>query len=508
MSKLKNQYLKLKDAALGRAWVKEVNVPAKSSLAYILINVIAKAAALIFTPIFTRLLSPAEYGEYSLFSSYLSLALAIGSLELSSGVIMRAYQRSRERRSLTFLSASLLCLAVTAPSCIIIYLIGGFAGGGLSFPFAYTFLFISTVSSTVINLYLSKCRYVYKWIPSLIATVIQSIIAPICSISVIELAMMKSESHVGAKIGTITLFMAASATVMIAKAVIEARKEIKSEGLNYAGAIAYARDTARFLLKMALPLLPYYFSIMIISQADKVLISTFLGKGELGKYSVAYSAGISLNAITAGLCGALCPWIMRKIRANELTCVKRVLGAIISICVSVIICFLALVPDVFKILAPAEYYSALPVAFIASLIPIPLALTQCMSSIAIAKERIGAVVICGAIPAILCVTLNRILIPSLSATRGATLGATVGAIITALSYVCLFVLSLINVSRLMKNSPVSLMSFLRSLLLLALVSASLYVFRSIIAVRLIIGIFGAASLVYNFKNSVALLRDK
>ena len=72
-----------------------VNVPARASFIYMLINVLAKGAAFVFTPIFTRLLGPSEYGEFSLFSSYLSLAVVIGSLELSGGVIITSSGHNR-----------------------------------------------------------------------------------------------------------------------------------------------------------------------------------------------------------------------------------------------------------------------------------------------------------------------------------------------------------------------------------------------------------------------------
>ena len=50
--------------------LQRLNAPARSSLLFTLTNLFSKGASLVFTPIFTRLLTPEEYGEYSLFSSY------------------------------------------------------------------------------------------------------------------------------------------------------------------------------------------------------------------------------------------------------------------------------------------------------------------------------------------------------------------------------------------------------------------------------------------------------
>ena len=43
----------------------DFNLPARSSVLFTAINVFSKGAAFVFTPIFTRLLTEAEYGEYS-----------------------------------------------------------------------------------------------------------------------------------------------------------------------------------------------------------------------------------------------------------------------------------------------------------------------------------------------------------------------------------------------------------------------------------------------------------
>ena len=43
--------------------IKNMNLPARSSLFFTLTNLLCKGAAFIFTPIFTRLLTPADYGE-------------------------------------------------------------------------------------------------------------------------------------------------------------------------------------------------------------------------------------------------------------------------------------------------------------------------------------------------------------------------------------------------------------------------------------------------------------
>ncbi len=494
-----NALMKKRKALSKFAITTELNLPARSSVYYTFINLLSKGAALIFTPVFTRILTPMEYGEYSLFSSYLSLALVIGSLELSGGVVMRAFQKYRRRTHITILISSLLTLVVTTVTVFVFWCIKLVTGGGMSFPNAYIFLFFTAASSSVINLYLSRCRYLYKWIPTLIATLIQSIAAPVCSIIIISISATKDINHISTKIGTLTFFLCAAALCFTIISIIQAKREKLRENLTRAGIIAYSHDCLKLLLRLCLPMLPYYFAVIVISQADKILISEFLGKDSLGKYSVAYSAGIALVAVTSGICSTLCPWIMRKVRSGEFHRIKRVLDTVISICIGIIICFLSLAPDIFAILAPAEYQSALPVIFIASLIPIPLALAQCMSSVAIAKERVLGVFICGAIPAALAVTLGFIFIPG-----GSLL---VPALITALSYILLAVLGIGNTSRLLGKAIIDVPKGIQKLLLLAALISALFVFRDFVAVRICAALISLLFLIYMAKASLALVKE-
>ena len=111
----------------------ELNVPARSSLFFTLTNLFCKGAAFLFTPIFTRLLSPAEYGEFSIFSTLLSLSTVAATMEMSGGVIMRLFQKERDKRSLSILSAWIISVALAIPITLLLFFINGAGGFGMGF---------------------------------------------------------------------------------------------------------------------------------------------------------------------------------------------------------------------------------------------------------------------------------------------------------------------------------------------------------------------------------------
>jgi O-antigen/teichoic acid export membrane protein len=302
------------------------------------------------------------------------------------------------------------------------------------------------------------------------------------------------------KIGTVTAVLALIAIVIIFIFLKNARKEILTGNLKTKELAGLIFKTQKFLLKLSLPLLPYYFAIMLISQIDKLFISEFLGKESLGKYSVAYSAGIALTALTNGILSALSPWIMRKVRAEEFGKIKSVLNTVISLFVSAVTVFLCIAPDFFELLAPKNYTDALPIVYIIALIPIPLALAQCMSSIAIAKEKTLGVLICGLIPLILTVLLNYFF------TEGSNIF--VPALITALGYFTLMILSIANARKITGKYIINVNKTSQKILFMIFISATIFTFKKLMLLRFTIALFTSLYIVYMLRREFSLLKEK
>lgn len=479
---------------------KNMNLPARSSLFFTLSNLLCKGAAFLFTPIFTRLLSSSDYGEYSLFSTLLSLSAVIVTMEIPGGIIMRLYQKEKDRRFLSTASAAFISFFAATPTVLVLWLINRLGGFGMSFPFAYVFLFISLISISIINLYVTRCKFLYRWIPPLIISLMQSIAAPIISIALLRTNYLSGLNHVSVKIGAVSTVLFAVAVFISAITVKNAASESKAIGTSAKNTLAYIKEAIKFLLKLALPLLPYYISIILISQADKLFISALLGKEALAKYSVAYSAGVALTALTGGVMGALSPWLMRKARAGEYDKIRAVLNRIISASIPAIVIFLCLAPEFFSFLAPEEYQSALPVLFISAIIPIPLALAQCSSSIAIAQEKVGGVLLSGIVPAILTVALDFLII------KVAPLYAP--AIITASGFLILSAIGIANIRKITGNFTVNVNKAFQNLLFLITLAAVVYVFRPYMPVRAAIALLSAVSLTAMAKPLCALLGEE
>ena len=63
-----------------------LSVQVKATIWFFVCSVLQRGISVITTPIFTRLLTTGEYGQYSVFNSWLSIIQIIVTLQLAAGV--------------------------------------------------------------------------------------------------------------------------------------------------------------------------------------------------------------------------------------------------------------------------------------------------------------------------------------------------------------------------------------------------------------------------------------
>ena len=103
--------------------VKKLSLPARASLAYTIANIVSKGISIITVPIYTRLLTTAEMGVGTTYSSWYTIIYSIVTLSLTSGslnIAMMEYEEEREKYESCCLSIS----SITGILFLGIYVIG------------------------------------------------------------------------------------------------------------------------------------------------------------------------------------------------------------------------------------------------------------------------------------------------------------------------------------------------------------------------------------------------
>lgn len=326
------------EARLGKI---EITKPAKAGFFYVATNFLAKAIALFTTPIFTRLLSPDEYGVFSLYTTWIGILSVVLSLGISVGTLYRGLGKFKDRES-DFISATLGLLSVFS---LVLLILSVFLAGRLSsmtgLATHLNFLLLGEVFLNVGQVvFFALFRYKYAFGRVSIINILYALLTPIIALTLIYFTPLRAEARIYASFGVMAFLNLPSIIKLI-----NPKKIISWEIWKY-------------LFKLSLPYLPSAISMTLIAQSDKIMIERYLGANSLGKYSIAYSVGFILTTLTGAAYTALQPWLMRKLNTGLAEKAKRLAETIIFLSSLGLVLFLLFVPEIFKIIAGPEYQEA------------------------------------------------------------------------------------------------------------------------------------------------------
>lgn len=320
----------------------DIPVAAKATLWFMVCTVIQKSIALITTPIFTRLMSPAQYGQFSVYNSWLQIFTIITTLRLNYAVFNKGMSKYKEDRD-GYTSTMQSLTFMLAGGMLVIYLIFHKQINALTeLPtFIMIALFAELLVTPAIDFWTIRKRYEYIYKPVVFRTIVMAVLNS--GIGVI--AVLLSEEKGYARIITCILVNSCFGICLFAYN----RKK---------GKVWFNKEYAVFALKFNLPLLLHYISQYIMDQFDRIMIQKMVGVAAAGIYSVAYNAGLLMKIVTQSIINAIVPWQYDKLEKKKFKELDDVLFLIYILVAGVALLFSAFAPEIMKILADEKYYEA------------------------------------------------------------------------------------------------------------------------------------------------------
>lgn len=379
---------------------KALSLPAKATICYTVCSIFQKGISFIVVPIFTRVLSTDEYGMYSIYQSVQAVVSIIVTFNLGAATFnVCAKKCSEEERggmTVSLMGLSTALVVVGGVGWLIINEIcSGVLNSLLNLNNSYVLMmFIQTWIGGLTGIWCAGMRYSYSYRPLITYTIILSILNPIVSLFAFKLwGALSSVRIISVTILEVTL----GAFVCI----IYIRKNRFNSSFEWWG----------FATRFSLPLIPHYLSMSVLSQANRIMIGSLIGNTAAAIYSVAYNIGIIINFFTTSINSAFIPFIYESMKKKKYSAVKKVSEALLILVGILVICVVALAPEIMHILAPVEYYEAVWI------IP-PIALSSffiftysLFANIEFYFEKNKYVMIASCLGAAVNIVLNAIFIP-------------------------------------------------------------------------------------------------
>lgn len=323
---------------------KDFPVGIKASIAFFFSRVITSGIAYITTPIYTRLLTPEEVGQTSIFLTWLQIFGIIAMFSLSYGVFnngMIDYPEKRDEYSFSMLIFSnVITLCFTGILlCVYPFCKGIFRMGlPLIFLMCVLFLFQPAYSFwTARQRYELKYKYVVMW------TILTAVISPLVSVlCIIILDENKLYARIfGAEIPLLIIYVG-----FYIYLTIKSKCKINT---------SYWKTAFLFNL----PLIPHYLSSYLLGSMDKLMISWLINDEATAYYSVAYSVAMVATIVWTSINSSLIPFTYECCKKKDYSAVSRVTLSVLVVFTMLCIVMIMLAPELVAIMATSDYMEAI-----------------------------------------------------------------------------------------------------------------------------------------------------
>ena len=441
------------------------NTYLKAGIWYTVGNILIKGVSFIALPIFTRLLSPDDFGKYNIFMSYESILAVVLGMGFS-GTIKIAYFDFKGRFKDYF--SSILSLTVIATLLfdilsVIGYLFFKFFLGEIWTPGLIQLLIFASLGTAIYNLISVKYVIYAEYKENLAISFIYTISNVLLSI-ILCYTLFSVERYLARIVGY-------TLPIMLISYVIALLNIVRSK-------VVYNKEYWLYALKLGSPLIIHSLAMTLLVQIGKIMINSLCGDAETGIYSVGATIAGILTVVLGSFDNAWAPWFYHGLDEGKYAQIVKGNNRITLVFAIICSCFMLVSPEMIMMMTTTEYYEA-----IYSLVPLVVAVfINFMYLFAVNQEyfyKKTTTIAIGTVVATFCgVALNYYLIP--------IYGYITAAYINCVSNLILFTIHNIIVYRWRKPKVVNLYFLFTLLFLTSAVGGFSIFLREYIFIRYIV----------------------
>ena len=315
----------------------------KSGFWFTVCNVIQKSVMIITVPLFTRIMTPDEYGLTAVYQSWNNVLIIVVTLSLYLGVFnngMLHYKDDRDRyiSSMQGLSTLSACIC-----CLIFFIfrkpLADFMGLSVN---VIALMFVSFIFLPAFDYWSARCRYEYRYKGLLAATIIYAAVNVIIPFAAVK--------HSSGNLGEAKII--GSLVAMIGFTLVFYLYNF------WKGKSFFVKEYWHYAFYFNLPLLPNYLSNVILGQSDRIMIGRFCGEAAAGIYSVACYMQAGVTIVISAVNSAFVPWLYEKLENKEYDVIQKRTQPILWLLGILTFGVISCAPELIHFMAPEKYYEA------------------------------------------------------------------------------------------------------------------------------------------------------
>lgn len=309
----------------------------KAGLWYTICNFVIRGINFLTTPIFTRLLSKADYGAYTNYSSWLSLLTILTTLDLYTSVA-RAKIDYEDDLDGYVSSIQILGTAFTGICYIFVLLFQSLFEKVFGMDIIYiNIMFIYMMVAPSFTILQAKHRQLmkYKAVSALagISTIGSVCVSLICVVSM-------DDDLFGRIVGSSGTLIVVYFCVFIFN--LYKGKKAKTKYWKYA-------------IMISLPLIPHVLAGNILGTSDRIMITNFCGTESAALYSVVYSCSLIVMILFTSVNQAWAPWFYEQLNLKNYHIIKKASKAYVLLSFFIVFVIMLIGPEIVLLIAGKQY---------------------------------------------------------------------------------------------------------------------------------------------------------
>ncbi len=318
-------------------------IPVRASFWFLICSFLQRGISMITTPIFTRLLTTAEYGQFGVFNSWYGIVSIVVSLSLYQGVHAQGIVKFSEERAVFSSTLQGLTLLLTSIWSIAYILTHQFWNGITGLTTSQTLSMLVMIWATAsFSFWANEQRMDYKYHVLVTVTILVSLAKPLLGIFLVTHAEDKVTARI---LGLMIVELAAYSWTSFL--------------LIKRGKKFFSKRFWRYAILFNVPLVPHYLSQTVLNSADRIMIKKMVGESEAGIYNLAYSVSSIMTLFNTALSQTVSPWIYKKIKDRKGKEIAPIAYITLLFVAAVNLVLIVLAPEAVAIFAPEEYYDAI-----------------------------------------------------------------------------------------------------------------------------------------------------
>lgn len=320
---------------------KSLGEPVKASFWFLICGFLQKGISFLTTPIYTHLMTEAEFGRVNVYISWFNIISIIATMQLAAGVYMRGLVENEEDAdafSSSLLSLSTCCTVIFTAIYMVFH--GVFNRlTGLS-VYLMAMMAIEMLTTVTYQFWSVRERSEFRYKKLAVLMAVYTVLRPLAGALAVYFA--DTNYQVEARVTATT-----AVTVLLFGGLYVS---IQKKGKRF-----FDKKYWKYALCFNIPLIPHYLSQILLSQSDRIMIDKFCGGADVAYYSVAYALATVMLVFNSAVSSTMTPWLYRMIKEKNYKRLGKISYIVLLLIACINLVMVATGPELMRLVAPESY---------------------------------------------------------------------------------------------------------------------------------------------------------